>query len=136
MRVLVAVPPPAAPFLADTLERRAKVVFSHTYDDAARRLHTRGEFDLVLCGVYFDRSRLFDLVKLVHRRLPVVCCRVLRFEMPSISMQALRIACETLGAEFIDLPALRQAQGDAAADAALLSLMRAAVKRRASGAPG
>lgn len=129
-QVLAAVPPPAVQPLESALDGQVELITCHTYGDAARRLRKAGGIDLVLCGVYFDRSRMFDLVQLVDRRLPVICCRVLDFEMPAISMHALRTACESLGAEFLDLPTLRQEHGAGAGDSALLSRVVACLEKR------
>jgi hypothetical protein len=129
-QVLAAVPPPAVGFLESALGGWVRLTACHSYADAGRRIGKDGGIDLVLCGVYFDRSRMFDLMQLVDRRLPVVCCRILDFEKPAISMQALRIACESLGAAFLDLPALRQEHGAGAADSALLSCILARLKKR------
>lgn len=128
-RVLTAVPPPALPFLAAALGPSVELVACHTLDEAKRRLRAN-RLDLVLCGVYFDRSAMFDLLQLVDRKLPVLCCRILAFEMPPVSLEALRIACESLGARFVDLPHLAEERGAEAARAELRSLVLAAARDR------
>lgn len=112
--VLAAVPLPALSCLERALGRHVGLVPCHTYDEARLR---RGGIDLVLCGVYFDQSRILDLLHAVGRTVPFVSCRVLSLEMPTVSLQALRLACENLGAVFLDLPALRQQHGSEGGEA-------------------
>jgi hypothetical protein len=80
--------------------------------------------------VYFDRSRMFDLLQYADGRLPFICARLLPFETPVISVQALRIACESLGAVFLDLPSLKQRYGADGADAQLLSQVLRTIEGR------
>ena len=120
-RILAAVPPPAFPFLERALGGHVRLIPCHTYDDATRRLRRDEGLALVICGVYFDRSRMFELLQYADGRLPFICCRILPFETPAISVEALRIACESLGAVFLDLPSLQQRCGADGADAQLLS---------------
>ena len=117
------------PFLEDALGPAVELVACHALDEAKRRVRDN-RLDLVLCGVYFDRSAMFDLLQFVDRRLPVLCCRILAFEMPPVSREALRIACESLGARYVDLPALAGERGDEAARAELRSLVLSAAQDR------
>ena len=56
-RVLAAVPPPALPFLEEALGPAVEIVACHALDEAKRRVRD-DRLDVVLCGVYFDRSAL------------------------------------------------------------------------------
>ncbi len=73
-------------------------------------------------------ARMFELLQYADGRLPFICCRILRFETPAISLEALRIACESLGAVFLDLPALEQQWGADGANAQLLSHVLRAIE--------
>lgn len=117
-QVLAAVQPSAILTLRRAIGRHVGLVPCHTFDEAKARL-ARGGIDLVVCGLYFDESRMLDLLHHVRGTLPFVSCRMLSLEMPTVSLDALRLACENLGAVFLDLPALRQQHGSASAEAQL-----------------
>jgi len=103
--------------VADTAEgdRRIAAILSgyelkfvRTLEEARRALQDDG-IDLVLIGVHFDDSRMFDLLRYVRanpgkvgRR--VVCMRSQRFVSTAITIEGLEIAARTLGcALFLDL---------------------------------
>jgi DNA-binding response OmpR family regulator len=103
--------------VADTLEADARLkrilpdhelVFSRTLADAQRCADADG-FDLVVIGVHFDDSRMFDLLRFVrtaarHGERPVVCVRSHRFAWPAISVEGLQIAASALACNlFLDL---------------------------------
>ena len=80
--------------------------FVHTLG-AARSALERDDYDLIIIGVHFDESRMFDLLRQVrgdkrYQAKPVVCVASQRFDKP-ISMEGLEIATQALGANaFID----------------------------------
>jgi CheY-like chemotaxis protein len=85
------------------------VVFVRTIGEA-QRLLAQQQFDLVLIGVHFDDSRMFDLMRHVragghHAAKPVVCVRSHRFiSAAAISLEGLEIAARALACSlFIDL---------------------------------
>ena len=104
--------------LAASLEPRAiverilaghELSFAETMAQAEQFLRER-TFDLIICTIVFDESKLFDLLRLAKsgpewRRIPFIAARV----SPSIvrSPTALRAAaftCGTMGAEaFLDI---------------------------------
>ena len=62
-------------------------------------------FDMVLIGIHFDESRMFDLLRLVkadrqHWKVPVICFR--GGDRPEtqgrLAMQGIELACGALGA--------------------------------------
>ena len=61
-------------------------------------------FDLILCTILFDESRMFDLLRLAKsrrewQRIPFVCVRVRRHIVDSpIALQAVAYTCQALGA--------------------------------------
>jgi hypothetical protein len=112
--VLAAVPLPALPFVEKAVGGYVELLPTRTYDDAVRQLRANANIRLVMCGAFFDESRMFDLLHWVRDQRPsvgFVCCRILPTEIPRVSVEALRIACNALGAEFIDLPALERQFG-------------------------
>lgn len=82
--------------------------FVRTLAQATRALQ-EGEFGLLLIGVRFDDSRMFDLLRQVrsderHRGLPVVCVREPGLGFTAISTRTLEVTCRALDADtFVDL---------------------------------
>ncbi|HEV3011383.1 MAG TPA: hypothetical protein VGX52_20375 [Burkholderiales bacterium] len=103
-----------------------EIAFVRTMGQAREALGA-GRCDLVAIGVYFDDSRMFDLVRAlradaVHREVPIVCVRG-RSGFTAVTTRTLELTLKALTAnEFIDLVHFSD---DAAGNAAL----RAAVER-------
>jgi DNA-binding NtrC family response regulator len=67
-------------------------------------------FDLIICTIVFDESRMFDLLRLAKsmpewQRIPFVCARVRAYILRSpTAVRAAAFTCGTLGAEaFLDI---------------------------------
>ena len=85
------------------------VIFARTIGEA-QRLLAQQQFDLVMIGVHFDDSRMFDLVRHVragghHAGKQVACVRSHRFiSAAAISLEGLEIAARALACNvFLDL---------------------------------
>jgi CheY-like chemotaxis protein len=70
--------------------------------DEAKKLLTGRNFDLIVIGVHFDESRMFDLLRHVrwqerHRATPVVCVLTIEFSRHAIAAEGLEIAVKALG---------------------------------------
>ena len=84
------------------------LVFVRTLDQAQHAL-ARAQFGLVLIGVHFDESRMFDLLRHLqasngHAGCAVICMRSQQFESPAITIEGLEIAARALGCNlFLDL---------------------------------
>jgi PleD family two-component response regulator len=85
------------------------VMFARTIGEA-QRLLAQQQFELVMIGVHFDDSRMFDLVRHVragghHAGKPVACVRSHRFiSAAAISLEGLEIAARALACNvFLDL---------------------------------
>lgn len=84
-----------------------EIVFVRTMTEARRSL-AAGRFDLVAIGVYFDDSRMFDLVRAVrsdraHGSVPIVCVRG-RSGFTAVRTRTLELTVKALAAnEFVDL---------------------------------
>ena len=115
-KILAAMRQEGAVAVERALGRYVEVVPAYTFDDAVRRLQSH-EISLVLCGIYFDETRMFDLLRFVkgtHPGLRFVCCRIGQSEVPEVTLEAVGIAAKSMGAEeFVDMPLLRP---DPAAD--------------------
>jgi hypothetical protein len=130
--VLAALPSPALPFLEKAVGGYVNLLRTHSYDDAVRQLRANNTIGAVVCGAYFDESRMFDLLHWVKDQRPSVgftCCRILPTEIPKVSLVALKIACESLGAGFIDVPLLERQFGVAAVESEFRSRVLACVRR-------
>ena len=53
------------------LGRYVQVVPAYTFEEALRRLQTPQDINLVLCGMYFEETRMFDLLRFVRQRFPL-----------------------------------------------------------------
>jgi PleD family two-component response regulator len=90
--------------------------FVRTLDEAKSTLTGRN-FDLIVIGVHFDESRMFDLLRHVrwqerHRATPVVCVLSAEFARHAIANEGLEIAVKALGGTaYLDLKGV----GDSAA---------------------
>jgi len=82
------------------------VMFARTIGEA-QRLLAQQQFDLVMIGVHFDDSRMFDLVRHVragghHAGKPVACVRSHRFiSAAAISLEGLEIAARALACNIV-----------------------------------
>lgn len=139
-KVLVAVPQSALPFVETVLGGFVSLVPIHRFDDAIEMLRSECDLALILCGVHFDESRMYDLLRLAREsqpHIPFVACRVLEARLSHISLQAIAIAAEALGAKaFVDLPTLilefgRENAGPLFRSRVLASLGRGAVRSSA-----
>ena len=107
--LLAARPVACAPFRA-AIDGQADVLEADTLERAIAKLKTEAPIHLVCSTVFFDESRMFDLLRWVKVELPhipFICSRARPKDMPRISLEAVRIAADSLGAAtFIDIPSL------------------------------
>jgi CheY-like chemotaxis protein len=84
--------------------------------DEARSMLTGRNFDLIVIGVHFDESRMFDLLRHVrwqerHRATPVVCVLTTEVSRHAIAAEGLEIAVKALGGTaYFDLMSTGQAE--------------------------
>ena len=89
-----------------------ELTFVRTLDEARSTLAGRN-FDLIVIGVHFDESRMFDLLRHVrwqerHRATPVVCVLSADFTRHAIAAEGLEIAVKALGGTaYLDLKGMR-----------------------------
>lgn len=106
------------------------LVFVRTLAEAQRALE-REPFALVLAGVHFDDSRMFDLLRHLQASgqdlgCAVICMRSQHFVSPAITIEGLEIAAKALGCHlFLDLTWYAN---DAAGNGAVRSLLEALVR--------
>src|SRR6185312_6500154 len=97
--------------------------------DRRQRRHHRGEHDVERrggpesqaarapgCTLYFDDSRMFDLLDWVRAQrpeLPFVCGRALAKDLTRSAVETARVAAETRGAtRFVDYPDMLESLGE------------------------
>ena len=122
------------PYLERTLGSYVDVVSAHTVEDALRTLEDDRAIALVLCGVFFNGSRMFELMRAVRNknpRLPFIACRALPLELAQVSIDALTIALESLGARYVDVPRLEEQYGEEQAQAEFRSVVLSNIPRAA-----
>ena len=116
-KVLVAMRQEGVVAAERALDRYVELVPVYTFEDAVKRLQKSDDIKLILCGMYFAETRMFDLLRFVKEKCPAVpfiCCRVGQSEVPQVTLEAVAIAAKSMGAiEFVDVPLLRP---DPAAD--------------------
>jgi CheY-like chemotaxis protein len=105
-RILVADTPESDRRLSEVLKGH-ELAFARTLSEAQRAL-AQGKFDLIVIGVHFDDSRMFDLVRHVrgsgHDDPPVACVRCQRFVSPALSIENLEVAAKASACNvFLDL---------------------------------
>jgi DNA-binding response OmpR family regulator len=106
------------------------LVFVRTLGEAQRILG-REKFALVLVGVHFDDSRMFDLLRHlqatgVHVGCAVICMRSQQFVSHAITIEGLEIAAKALGCNvFLDLTWYAD---DATGNGAIRNLLEALLK--------
>jgi hypothetical protein len=134
-RVLLAARPLAREPFRQALGADVEVIEAETLEQVVAELSAGKPPDLICCTVYFDESRMFDLVHWVRQRfahIPIVCARALPKDLAKISMQALKIASEAMGAAaFVDIPTLAEQYGDAGAQARLRVVLLDQISRSA-----
>ncbi len=82
---------------------------AHSLDEAEKMLLEQ-HFDLIVCTIFFDESRMFDLLRLAKSRsdwagIPFVCARIRRHILDSrIARESIAFTCKALGAAaFLDV---------------------------------
>ena len=125
-RILVADTPDGDRRLRAILSGR-DLRFVRTLGEAQRAL-AREQFALVLIGVQFDDSRMFDLLRHLqssdaHAGCAVACMRSQQFVSPAITIEGLESATRALGCNlFLDLTWYAE---DATGNAAIRSRIEA-----------
>jgi hypothetical protein len=115
-KVLAALRPEAIVAVERALGEYAEILPVYTFEDAVTLLRSRVEIDVILCGIYFGQTRMFDLLRVARQEfpeIPFVCCRIGDTEIPQVTVEAVGIAAKSMGAAgFINLPLLRTADTD------------------------
>jgi len=127
-RVLLAARPVAREPFREAIGTEAELVEVDTLEEALKQLKNRGdEPRIVCCTVYFDESRMFELLRWIRAErahIPVICARAVPKDITKVSMEAVKIAVDALGAtSFIDVAAIMEKYGPEAAIRKLRELL-------------
>ncbi len=130
--VLAAFTRHVIPYLEKAVGHYVDLIPARTVEEAMGRLQEDPSIALVLCGVYFNGSRMFELmreVKKMNPQLPFIACRILPLDLPPVSIEALTIALQSLGARYIDVPQLEEKYGHEEAEAEFRSSVLSRIGR-------
>lgn len=119
-KVLAACPPPAFQILSRAVGGDVDLLYTNSLSAARSLLRTHPELALVVCGIHFDESRMYDLLTEVQRdfaSLPFLAVRIMDYEAAHMSLQPTHTALQALGAlGVIDFPSACKANGAIEAD--------------------
>lgn len=113
--------------LHHVLKGHAQICEVHTLDEAISQLQPG--LDLIICGIHFDDSRMFDLLRLAKatpttREVPFLCYRDLDTRLPQTLVEGMEIATRAGGAVgFVDLVTLKTRFGVKRADERLRQMI-------------
>jgi hypothetical protein len=131
-KVLVACPPFALATVERALSSHADLICVNTLATARAQLAAHLDIAMVVCGVHFDESRMFDLLEYARRErvhVPFVCVRVLDVEAPRTPAESIHVATKALGAvDYVDVVAMVREQGRDAAESRLAARLRKHLK--------
>lgn len=122
--ILVAVRPRASVMLANALACDFALTICQSLSEAQSQL-ARSHFDLILCGVNFDESRMFDLLHHAKsdpgtKTIPFVCIKVFEGILHTGSYDSVKQAGTLMGGTaFIDLAQWEKELGKEQAEALL-----------------
>ncbi|PMB48677.1 hypothetical protein CEN41_00630 [Fischerella thermalis CCMEE 5330] len=119
-RILVADVRDGVKTLESVIGTSAKIIGTNTLNEAISLL--KNDVDLIVCGIHFDESRMFDLLRIAKadpslRDIPFLCFRDMNSALTLSILEGMQIACKAMGAvEFVDLFNLKSQFGIQQAD--------------------
>lgn len=126
-RILAADDQAGFAMLQATLDGAYDWIYARTLHEAVEQL--REGLDMIVCGVHFDESRMFDFLRIskaapATKSVPFLCYRDLDSDLGPAVLEAMEIAVKALGAvAFVDMFALKEKHGTADADARFRELL-------------
>jgi hypothetical protein len=127
-RVLVACPPIAFAIIERVLGPYAELMFVNRLPTARAQLAAHADIAMVVCGVHFDESRMFDLLRYAHQErpdAPFVGVRLLEQEATRMQAEGIATSCKVLGAvDYVDVVAMVREHGRDVAERRFGELLR------------
>lgn len=108
-KILIATGPKSGVRMRQILEPHHTLTLAKTIDEAFEHAQA---CDLLVCGLEFDESRMFDFLRQLNedtklRVKPVVCIRFLATKTPDHVIDGLEVAAKAVGASsLVDVPAV------------------------------
>ena len=100
-KVLAACPPSAMPTLDRVLSPHVDLTFVNSLNAARDALRTNTDLAMVVCGVHFDESRMYELLEFAQcerPHVPFLCIRILDAELARASRERVGLALKAAGA--------------------------------------
>jgi CheY-like chemotaxis protein len=100
-KILAALRPQGVVAVQRAVSQYLEPLAARSYEHAVSLLRSRDDIDLVVCGVFFDETRMFDLLRTVRQQfpdIPFVCCRIGERELAPVTLEAIGIAAQSMGA--------------------------------------
>jgi CheY-like chemotaxis protein len=107
--------------LHNVLGNSVEIVAATSLKEATRLMHET-QVDMIICGIHFDESRMFELSTLAHgssrtKPIPFLMFRDLESRLEPTFFKSLEISAKVIGAVgFVDLFSLKQQFGVPMAD--------------------
>jgi hypothetical protein len=125
---LVACPPLAFAIIERVLGPYAELTFVNRLPTARTQLAAHADIAMVVCGVHFDESRMFDLLRYAQQDrpdAPFICVRLLDQEATRLQAEGIARSCKVLGAvDYVDVVAMVREHGRDVAESRFAALLR------------
>jgi hypothetical protein len=115
--IFIADIPDGIDLLRSAVGDRHSITTAETFDSAMDNL-TRRRFDLVVIGIHFDDSRMYELITNMrnytrNRGTPLAAFRCLRTDLSDFFCHSIELGCKALRAcKFIDMVRLSRNGGE------------------------
>lgn len=130
IRTLVAAAPRSVEPIERALGAEHHITITNTLSHAKQLLtESTDSTELIVCGLYFDESRMFDLLRYVKadeklRAIPFIAIKATDPALSRTLHQSIEIACGALGAEkFVELTEWEEHYGAEAAQTRFRALV-------------
>ena len=136
MNIVVAAQPDSVQTIRNLLGAGPRIIEVFKLYDASKILNKN--IDLVICGLHFNDSRMFDFLRITKadplvEAIPFLCFRNSDSDLGKTAIEALKIACNALGAAgFVDYYDLKQCNGYLEADNQFRKIIEGLLDKKSS----
>lgn len=131
-RVLIAAANRSMEPISRPLKEHFELCLTTTLEEARSLAHQK--IGVIVCGLYFDESRMFDFLRYVKadpatRPIPFISVKATSEPLSRTLVQGVEIACKALGAEqFVELSKWEEEYGEDTAHAKYRQLLRQLIR--------